>query len=739
MKKINAVKSNMSLAFNDRNIQKGGIALQSAVKDIKDAARDMLEEGLVKGPIDVLWQNNGKYVGAANFAMSTMLVENDVGVIVVSFSGFNSCIADLRYLQQKGYNTFAAAEKSDNPCDKEKARTVRLFLETFQGKFDFMMRNKSYREVKTYVSLTDSGTVENGYKIVDVNPINSVAAVDKICKLQIERVNFNALLQACLDMAAIARQSGESTIDTRKKPVLIVIAGIPGLKTLQTNVKYMSRDDIRLEVNWDEEIRVGNEKVAGERDVRLIVNDHDIIRRNQKSGKVVYDKDDNPHTCDFAAKEVGGADGASWQESIVSKNNKVLRKVLHMCDVTQRLRIGLFKTFSDWAKDIATEFQGNDIQKLSDKMMDNIQAAVTRYDSCKGFKVGIVKAMTIIGQEYQSAVADSSTKVRQIEKEGRRVGKPKIEIKGEVAQEKEKLSRILKRLSNKARVTFSAAEKILSALNHRKITISAADRIRVIWAAVLENAKNEKGGIEWKHLGTLAQNLLEPEYLLWVLDTFKDNDMVPKQTKDRLVAVGDWRNAPAEELQIFDGKKLPFKNGEFIVNGRVILECKGAALDGEFTVKVEQDDNGNVSLFATHDIADLVVVPEPDKNQVIVKLTATTEDVNEMAAIAKAAIDAETVFLFKGKRGQGCPIGVYNGDTIKTIGLFNVPAAAVAMEPLNIAYNDTVKCGIKGTVVETTVFEYYDKTGRKASSAFLTVDVEGPATPAERATAGIVD
>ena len=150
------------------------------------------------------------------------------------------------------------------------------------------------------------------------------------------------------------------------------------------------------------------------------------------------------------------------------------------------------------------------------------------------------------------------------------------------------------------------------------------------------------------------------------------------------------------------------------------------ALDGDFVIKAEQDENGRVVLFATHDIKSLVIIPKGDPRKVVVRLTATTAE--EATRIIRSANNADTLFLTRGNK-----VAVYGDNGLETIGTYVTPKFKAATMVLNIDYDkDSVNVGVRGTVKFYKDYSYFNtRKDQWESSAFLIVDVDGPVTPGE--------
>lgn len=734
LKKIAEKRSQIGMAFTNDAIEKDGSAIADFRNNTVKTAEALLAKGFVKGSdIRSPWNGVGSFVGAANFGMVTTMIEDSVGVVINSFSGFGSSIIDLRYLIRHGFETFGQVSSKGKAADKARAENVRLFLETFQGKFDCANRSNTFN-IKIYESVTATSEEAGGYRLVDVDPIKANEVIKQLLRLDVEKVKLTELLAACEDMAAVTRQSAECTIDTYKKPVLIVIAGVPGLAALKKGVKYMSHDKMEIAVNWGRPVYEGDTIISPSGSVNLLVNDRLIVRRkgDKLYSPIVVDGNGMPETCFFDHHDLGSK--GSYQIDITDKNNKLLYKELHLCDINQRVRLQLFQQFATWLKPIVSADMA---QSMLPVELKKIGEVVRRYNKAGNYNIGLLNAIRAIGEEYLSAHSASVSAQAEKTSSGLLNGKSKIVLKDEIDQEKAEGSAILDALTNKARVTFDQAERILSDRSHQHVVISPADRVRIVWKVVLENATRD-GIVAWKELGTLAQNLLGPEYMLWVLDAFKgqttddngntvDFDMlVPKYTRDRIRPVGILSDATVEELLELDGVTVPFTAG-FAVDedGNAFFESK-VALDGNFVVRVEQDENGRVTLFATHDIASLVVVPKGDPSKVCVKLCAA--DTETIDKIAQMTNTADTVLLSRGNK-----LAVYGENGLTVVGQYIVPKFEAATMVLNIDYNkESNNVGVKGTVNFYKTFDYFNSSkDRWESSAFLIVNIDAPATPGE--------
>ena len=751
MRKIEDVPSRYAIPWLTNRIEENGEKVQKKFEDIKKDAEEQLNNGEVKGTVMSPWHAKGEYMGWANFLTQTALIENDIGVIVNSFSGFNSCLVDINTLTKRGFKNFAEVFKTGKEKDIARAETIQLFFETFQGKYDNEIGEQILQVTVGYKSITNSGLEESGYEIVDIDPGKGEEIVKQILGLNVKEASFEEIRQACLDMAAFSRQAGENTIDTRKKPVLIVIVGIPRLDVLKKNVSYMGKQDTEFKICWDEKgvTRYDGQPLSTERGIRLLLNGFDVVQEVEIApftSKVVTDALGRPNQCYLQDKRLGGKHFKSWQEDIML-GAKPIRKKLHVCDTPQKVWRILAEPYVTWLGDIAIRFNGDDIQKMwavEYKKIRKVGEAHQSYQfpNDKAFEFKTAEVIQDLKEELQTAFSASTAKQREIADEGFVKGLGKDLIKDQVDAEKRSLAEIVGRIQNKARVMFDTLEKVMSEVTKTKVVISPADRIRLIWNSILKKENGDK--VNWKAVSSLAQTLLEPEYLLWVLDAFKGkatingkevdlDDLIPKFTRDKLRLEGTFKDMTPEEVQRLDGYKLPFENGEFVFEGEVKLSCD-VPLKGTFDIKVE---DGNV--FAMHDIASLIVVPDADHKQVIVKLTSA-DNPEEIQKISKATMDAGEVWLVKGKKGGGNIIAIPNEDgSVETVGTYLLNDAAIATQMFNIKYGSKKRNGLKGTACFYRPLEYKDKTEKWRSTAFLAIDITGEISADERKRAGFTD
>ena len=728
-KKIQAIQLNIADNIMTVNFNK----INTVMENIRTLAQAEIDKGEVKGTVMSPWLANGKYAGYANFMLQTSLINNDVGIVVNSYSGFNSCLVDINRLLKKGYHTLF--ETAGSKRDVAAATTVTLFLETFQGKYNFS-KDDIKRVAIGYETVTDSGEEAVGYRIVDIDPQKATEIIRRITDVDIRNTPLTDLREFCLDMAAFARQAGENTIDTRKKPVLIVITGIPGLDDLKQFVQYMSHQDYEFKICWDENGASQNGyRISKERGIRLLMNDKDIVKREKiENGDKVYyrtvtDKQGNPVQCYLEDERIGGAYGESYQR-VIKADGKVIGKKLFMCDVPHKLWKVLARRFKNFLEGISVRFNGADIQKMLDQEMRQIIFVATKYNNVNGFKTFITDVIEGIKQEYQSAFSASEATQADIKKQGKESNLAKELIKDLIDNEKAELSEILRRLQNKTRVAFNTLEAIMSQQTGKTVVISPADRVRLIWKVVLDNA-TVNGVINWKKVSALPQTLLEPEYLLWVLDAFKGTEfetLIPRQTKDKIHLEGTFKDMTPEEVAELNGLKVPFVDGEFVFEGETKLSCK-VPLNGTFDIKVDED-----GIFAMHDIESLVVVPPADNKVAIVKLTSG--DTESIRSITQAAMDANEVWFVKGEKGKGNPIAIVNDQDVKIVGTYLLHFSKVATNMFNIDYASNKNNGLKGIVNFYKPFDYRDRAGNWQSTAFLAIDITGELSEEERKLAG---
>lgn len=750
LQKVQDIDTRYTLPWLTDRIENNGEKVREKFEEIKKDAEEQLNSGEVKGQVVSPWYAHGSYCGWANFLTQTALIENDIGVIVNSFSGFNSSLVNINCLLKRGFKNFEEVRKTGKERDIARAKTIALFFETFQGKYDGTLKEQILQVTVGYKSVTDSGLKESGYKVVNIDPIKGQEVLNRILGLDVRKASLEELREACLDMAAFSRQAGENTIDTRKKPVLIVIVGIPRLDVLKNNVSYMGKQDTEFKICWDEKgvSTYDGQPLSVERGIRLLLNGFDVVQEVDLGAgltKVVTDSLGRPNQCYLQDKRLGGKYFNSYQEKIVLRGG-VKRMKLHMCDTPQVVWRILAGQFVPWLKDIAVRFNGDDIQKMFGDELKRIRKVGKKYQSYKFsqnkvFNFKTEEVIEDLKEELQTAFNASAAEQKRLEDNGSVEGLSKDLIGDQVDNEKRDLAEIVLRLQNKTRVMFDTLERVMSQTTKTKIVISPADRIRLIWNMVL---KEHDGQINWKQVSSLPQTLLEPEYLLWVLDAFKGkakingkevdfDTLIPKFTRDKLRLEGTFRDMSPEEVQRLDGYKLPFNNGEFVFEGETKLSCD-EPLTGTFDIKVEEDG----SIFATHDIASLVVVPEADHKQVIVKLTSG--DNQEIQSITKASMDADEIWLIKGSKGGGNAIVIPNEDgSVNTVGTYLLNDAAVATQMLNIKYGDKKKNGLKGTVSFYKPIEYQSSEKQLRSTAFLAIDITGEISADERRRAGFTD
>lgn len=695
MKQLKDIKTirGESFEFLYRSREKVCEVLTTEMAQLRDASEEKIKAGeFGKADINVCFESTGTKVGIANFGMSTMLIENDVGVIVVAFSVFNAVVAEIRDFLQMGFTRLCDVYNATDVAIASRGKAVKLALETFQG-------NATDNRNDKYTSVTASVKVEtkSGFEMVHVNPQRAMTAVDALLKINIYYTPLVRILAAALDMCAIGRMAGEQTIDARKKPTQLVIVGIPGLDRLKS-IKLLGRQDLDVKIQWSQQI---GGKTSYDRKVVGTMMGCNIVPTKDTF-------------CFQGEKETRG-EGESWKKLRFTDEDGRKHYTTFICDPWQRLRIRALHRLWAWAEDVIAIKNGADVQKLTkigeDKEMKQIKE-VKKLDA----KTGIFAAIKAIGQEYQSAVSAAQEREREVKKKRELTPAQRESLMIQIGDNKKK---VLDALSNKARVTFDMAEAILGE------KISPEDRIRAVWAVVLENA-TVNGRINWQAIGTLAQNLLGEEYILWVLDALKDDPRVQHCTWDRLKPVGIATRVPIQAILSLDGKKVKLTKGEALLKGKPFL-AGDEDLEGEFDIKVEKNDDGDVVIWATKDIRELIVVPKGDPTKVIVKLRQQSgDDTTKNEDIVMAAMTADTVFLFKADAKNNCVVGVRNDNTIKGVGYYNVAASAAARKLL---CSDTEQfCGVQGTATYFEVLRYKDfQTGVVNNSAFLIVEGVTPA------------
>lgn len=690
-------------------------------------AEDGINAGKIKGEIPVHWQHDANFVGMANFVMSTILVQDDVGVVIVSFSGFASCIADLRRMakqaRQNGWKTLKDVERFGSNTAQARAKSVRLFLETFQGNCNAEVSNSAtvtaYElEERNEQHAYADGTLVGGYKITNITPVKAQDIVTAINSMKISETPFADLLKACEDMAGAVRQAGENTIDTRKKPVLIVIAGIPGLAILKRDVKYMSRQDLEFKICWDRNgVRNDLGIVAKAGDVRVLLNGRDVVRTAYNGNEEVLwpDSFGDPVTAYFDAKELGGIGNCcSYKKLIEEGEGENSKMLLYMCDIAHMARMQLLKQAVTFFKERIANRYGygcENIQKLWEIPGESarISNVVKAWDSFNGSDLGLVEAIRDLGQKYLSCMNASKKEIDDIETGNRLYNVDKITTASQVKKAKEDRSTILEGFANEARIIFDTAEDITGK------KLSAADRLRLIWHVVIKNATDKNKQVAWDRLGNLAQNLLGPEYALWTLDTFSEENvgseiagLVPKIARFPVRPAGVFADATAEELKEFDGLKVTFIDGEATDEGETFLVGKRVAeFSGDFEIQAE-DANDGVKLWAIKAIKDLVVVPKAQADKRVIKLVSTC-GFDEMGQICKSLMDSQEVYLYRGEKpNEGIKIGIRDGGSVKWVdnARAKLPNSMAGLRAFNVDYNDYGCYGVKGTVTFYKTFQY---------------------------------
>lgn len=705
MKQIEKAKGGY-FGFHTQNVRQNESALTDYKSELRDKAEEQIKAGnFGKADVPVQFNCGGNKVGIANFGMSTMLIENDVGVIVVRFSIFGSAVAEIRDFIKMGFYCLEDVHAHSDIHISNRGKAVLFALETFQGRYSSKIEDLCDMSLMKYVSVTAGVEKESGYDIVRIDPKKALAAVEAVASINIYDTPLEDVLAACLDMCAIGRMAGESTIDARKKPTQLVIVGIPGLERLQ-QVKLLSRQDLEVKIQWSEKI-IGEDfepdRTSYRRKVVSTLGKYKIVPQD---GSIKLSPE----------KGVHHFHGESWISKRKDEETQEEVKDIYICDSLQRLRMQGVIRLMEWAKGISTMKDGDEIQKLN--LLNNGEEVrrIRRVATALDERTGLLNAIRVIGQEYQSATTAAAERERLIEVGANAMKLAPATKMAELAKIKENKKTVLDALTNKARVTFDAAEKILGK------TISPEDRVRVIWQVVLRNAKKTTGTIEWRALGTLAQNLLGEEYLLWVLDAFKDDPRVQKCTWDKVHPVGVAKEIPSCVLEMLNGKVVKITNGEALFKGEPFLRGDDD-LNGMFKLVIENKDD-KIIIWATRDIKDLIVVPKGDPTKTIVKLRQVNGgDTTDNTNIVKAAMAADRVLLFKADiNTPDNVIATMNNGVVKKIGNYNVPSSQAAKKPL-CADTGSAFCGVQGIATYVEVIEYFDyQNGKPNNSGFIVLE-----------------
>lgn len=646
----------MEIKFNEKMIVNGEKMVLAIGSHVRTEAEKVLASGSLKFELPSVYPviEAANESGTSQFLSRTVNCKSEVGEVIVAMNATQNLTVFANYGLQHGFSSIEEMMKAKQPLPRMMGETMQLLLEWLGGK------GKG-----GYQSPFEGDAWESdGFHCVKVNPKRAREVFEHAQKVGLE---LKEIKQFGTDCADVTRMNAESTIDNDKKVKLIVVVGLPGMEQLE-GISQMSRKDMEVFVDWKDEER-------------------SFLKFNDK-------------ITSFEAPETGG-DG-SYKKSWRDKETREWQRHLWLCDFLHLMRRSLFSKLHSFADELC-EYGTSHVQQFCPAEIARITDVLNSFGP---YQKTVIDTILEIKGWWQTASAVARQEIKNITN-GVTVSKDSLAfIKADIDIAKEEKAIQYKHLSNRMRLYLDALEKTT------KRTLSPEDRVRLIWGVLFEQSKAfNEGKIAWDKLSDFPSSILPEEYALWVLDVMRDDPRVPQKTRDRIYPCGVMRHADIVNFRNIRGAKVRFVDGICYCNSSAIFRCN-APLDGIFEIDIEEDENGGVRVFATHDIRSLIKVPAADKHALCVYLQSKDnfEDIN---TIVNAALDGKIVI----KATKGNPLFVINGEKIVLKASFQGKA--------NRANNLVVggEEGTSGIVNIAKTFEFANSDGRMRYSAFLLLSI----------------
>lgn len=592
------------IQFNAKMMENGAKMVALVRSHVKAEAEKTLEKGNLKFELPSVYPavtEAANESGTSQFFSRTVNCASEVGEVIVAMNATQNMTVFANYGLKHGFKTVTDMMKAEQPLPRIMGETVQLLLEWLGG-----------GKGKGYVSPFEGDAWEaDGFHCVRVNPKRAREVFEHAKQLGLQ---LKEVVQFGTDCADVTRFNAESTIDSDKKVKLIVVVGLPGMEQLE-GISQMGRKHMEVFVNWKEE--------------------KSFLKFNEK-------------ITSFEAPETGG-DG-SYKKSWRDKKTGKWQKHLWLCDFLHLMRRSLFKKLNTFADELC-EYGISHVQQLHPEEITRITDVLNSFFGHSQNQ--IIDTILEIKGWWQTASAVARQEIKSIEN-GVTVTRDSLAFrKADIDIAKEEKAVQYRHLSNRMRLYLDALEKTTNR------TLSPEDRIRLVWAVLFEQSKSfNEGEIAWDKLSDFTSSILPEEYALWVLDVMKEDPRVPQKTKDRIYPCGVMRSADIVNLRNLRGAKVRFLDGICYCNGSAIFRCN-TPLEGIFEIDVEEDEHGDVRLFATHNIRSLIKVPAADKHSLCVYLQSR-DNFEEINTVVDAALDGKVII----KATKGNPLFVVNGDEI---------------------------------------------------------------------------
>lgn len=667
----------------------------------KKFAIDAIERGDFKAQIDALYKLDGKFNGFSAFMHYDLAVENEVGQVITAFNVWITVQICTEVLIKNGYETVEAAVSSPNKMCNYVANSIKEFMHMYRKNLKNVLgdaaiditqaKGRSYKSPIKKDGNKESWTVIRISSKVSREIEKQILALDDVLYL-------DELYQVALDQSSNKRLSGELTIDTTKKPSILVIAGILGLLAMQ-DIKQIGKGSMEVAFAWND-IKQGEHVITEQGCPRLLYKGKDIVTSEYHGSKYGFVPTLDCKPCDFDDLRVGGQ--GSWYEE-----KKDGDACLQFCDYVQILKRPLFQMLCEWADRMGNKFTEENVRQLSEIELNKIFTVAERLK-----ETGVVNALTALKGEWQTA-----TNTARKEEEAAAGWWNKTRKINALEQAKADKRMQMSALSNKARLMFAAAEEI------NGIKISAADKMRLLWAAVLGN----KDDIEWESISGIVTSLLPAEFSLWLIDAFGNEQGSKTVTRDKLTVCGPLKSATDKQLLRLDGCKMKFVDSTAYLNGKAIAYAATEGLDGIHTVRAIPED-GTTKLFVEIPLVDLIEIPEVDITQNFIKLQ-TAKNEKDIKTVVNKMMTADEVFVAQGVGNPLCTID--NSGQITKIGGYlclQQNQSPVANRVFNIDWhNKPGHPGICGKPAFVKIHEYVDNKKRHCWTAFAVLEECRPA------------
>ena len=687
---------------NQALVKRAAKAVSVISQQWKKFAIDAIERGDFKAQIDALWKLDGKFNGFSAFMHYDLAVTYEVGQVITAFNVWITVQICAEMLIRNGYETVEAAVASPNKMCNYVANSIANFMRIYRRNLRDALGDAAtdiaQAEGRSYKSPIKKDGAKDGWTVIRISSKVSREIEKQILALD-DVLYLDELYQVALDQSSNKRLSGELTIDTTKKPSILVITGILGLLAMQ-DIKQIGKGNMEVAFAWND-IKQDEDVITPKGHPRLLYKGEDIVTSEYGGQKYGFIPTLDCKPCDFDDRRVGGK--GSWYEE--KKNGDVC---LQFCDYVQILKRPLFQMLCEWTDRMGNKFTEENVRRLSETELNKIFTTAERFK-----ETGVVNALVSLKGEWQTA-----TNTARKEEEAAAKWWNQTRKINALEQAKADKRMQMSALSNKARLTFAAAEEI------NGVKISAADKMRLLWAAVLGNNEDD---IKWESISGIVTSLLPAEFALWLIDAFGNEQGSKTVTRDKLTVCGPLKSATDKQLLRLDGCKMKFVDSIAYLNEKAIAYAATEGLDGVHTVRAISED-GTTKLFVEIPLVDLIEVPEVDITQNFIKLQATKNE-KDIKDVVNKMMTADEVFVAQGVGNPLCTID--NAGQITKIGSYlclTEKQSPVANRVFNIDWhNKQGHPGVCGKPAFVKIHEYVDTKKQHCWTAFAVLEECRPA------------